>query len=225
MWKILVGDQHLDLSESTVGRIISKLIAKGRIKPASFYYGQLKPRRQRQFKHHAKRGQYGMKAKEPGELIPIDHLSVAMPAGVSLKEFKAACPVTGSVMLKAYSRATSRNATHFLEWRIAQLPFKLNSIPVDGGSEFRDEFEQACEDLGIRLYVLPPRKPKWNGGVERANGTRRYEFYPFYQGSLTVAAVNRELSIYQWTYNHYRPHDALALMTPMAYYQQLTAAA
>ncbi len=103
-----------------------------------------------------------------------------------------------------------------------QLPFKLKSIQVDGGSEFRDEFEQACEDLGIELYVLPPRKQKWNGCVKRANGTSRYEFYPFYQGSLTVAAVNRELSNYQWTYNHYRPHDALDLMTPMAYYQKLT---
>jgi putative transposase len=225
LWKILVRDQDMDLSESTVGRIISKLIAKGRLKPASFYYGQLKPKRQRSFKHHAKRWQYGMKAKEPGELMQIAHMSVAMPAGFSVKEFKAACPVTGIVILKAYSRATSRNAKHFLKWLIAQLPFKLESIQVDGGSEFRDEFEQACEDCGIKLYVLPPRKPKWNGCVERANGSSRYEFYTFYQGSLTVAAINRELSHYQWTYNHYRPHDSLELMTPMAYYQKLTEAA
>ena len=85
--------------------------------------------------------------------------------------------------------------------------------------------QQACEDCGIKLYVLPPRKPKWNGCVERANGSSRYEFYTFYQGSLTVAAINRELSHYQWTYNHYRPHDSLELMTPMAYYQKLTEAA
>ncbi|MCZ6804840.1 MAG: hypothetical protein O7D86_13160 [Proteobacteria bacterium] len=200
MWKILVRDQHLDLSESTVGRLISKLIAKGCIKPASFYYGQLKPKRQRRFKHHAKRWQYGMKAKEPGELIQIDHMSVSMPAGFSVNEFKAACPVTGIVILKACSRATSRNAKHFLKWLLTQLPFKLKSIQVDGGSEFRDEFEQAGQDSGIKLYVLPPRKPKWNGCVERANCTSRDEFYPFYQGSLTVAAINRELSNYPWTY-------------------------
>lgn len=138
----------------------------------------------------------------------------------------AACPVTGIVILKAYSRATSRNAKHFLTWLIAQLPFvRLQSIQADGGSEFRDEFKQACEALGIRSYVLPLRKQKWNGCVERANGSSRYECYPFYQGSLTVAAVNRELSHYQWTYNHNRPHDSLELMTPMAYYQKLTEAA
>lgn len=133
--------------------------------------------------------------------------------------------MTGIVMLKACSRATSRHATHFPEWLIAHPPFRLKSIQVHGGSEFRDECEQACQDLGIKPYVLPPGKPKGNGCVERANGTRRYELYPFYQGSLTVAAVNRALSNDQWTYHHYRPHDSLALMTPMAYYQQLAEAA
>ena len=197
LWKILVCDQHLDVSDSTVGRILRTLLAKGQIKPASCYYGRLKPGRQRQFTHPAKRWRYGMRARQPGELIQIDHMSVGMPAGFSLKEFKAACPVTGLVVLKVYSRATSRNAAHFLKYLITQLPFTLRWIPVDGGSEFRDKFEQACKDLGINLYVLPPRKPKWNGCVERANGPGRYEFYPFYQGSLTVAAVNRELADYQ----------------------------
>ncbi len=55
-------------------------------------------------------------------------------------------------------------------------------IQVDGGSEFRDEFETACKDSGIALYILPPQSPKFNGCVERANGTSRYEFYPLYQG-------------------------------------------
>lgn len=89
------------------------------------------------------------------------------------------------------------------------MPFEVSSIQVDGGSEFQDEFEQACEVLGIPLYVLPPRKPKWNGCVERANGTTRYEFYPFYEGALTTTAVNRKLKECQHYYNHYRPHDGV----------------
>ncbi|WP_424945975.1 hypothetical protein [Candidatus Spongiihabitans sp.] len=39
-----------------------------------------------------------------------------------------------------------------------------------------------------------------------------------------MTAINQELVHYQWTYNHYRPHDSLNLMMPMAYYQQLTLA-
>ena len=101
-----------------------------------------------------------MKSKKAGELIQIDHMSVGMPAAFSLKEFKAACPVTGMVFLKAYTRATSLNAKAFLHYLIKSAPFEITSIQVDGGSEFRKDFEQACEDLGIELYVLPPRKPK-----------------------------------------------------------------
>ena len=93
---------------------------------------------------------------------------------------------------------------------IEQLPFGLVSIQVDGGSEFRDDFEQACKDLGILLFVLPPKSPKLNGCVERANGTSRYEFYPFYQGALTLKAINQKLTAYQHYYNYYRPHIALA---------------
>ena len=225
IWKVLNRDQGITLSESSVGRILSLLLEQGKIQPACFYQGRRHGKRKRIFNHHAKRWQYGMRSKKPGELIQIDHMSVGLPAGFSIKEFKAACPVTGYVALKAYSRATSRNAKNFLNYLIEQAPFNIISIQVDGGSEFRDEFEQACEALNIPLFVLPPRKPKWNGCVERANGTSRYEFYPFYQGSLTVAALNRELRHYQWTYNHYRPHDSLDLMTPMAYYQQLMKAA
>ncbi len=225
IWKVLTRDHGLTLSISTVGRILKKLLRLNRIKPVCFYYGQIKPKRSRQFKHHAKRWQYGMKGKVPGELIQMDHMSVGFTEGFQLKEFKATCPVTGTTIMRSYSRATSRNAKHFLGYLRTQLPFELISIQVDGGSEFRDEFEDACKELDIPLFVLPPKKPKWNGCVERANGTTRYEFYPFYEGALTIASVNRKLEDYQYYYNHYRPHDGIGLDTPMSYYQKLVQAA
>ena len=162
------GSVAWTLSESTVGRIVARLVRLGRVKPVSFYYGQVKPKRRRQFTHHAKR---------------------------------------------------------FLAYLKEQAPFPIRSLQVDGGSEFRDEFEQACQEAGIPLYVLPPKKPEYNGCVERANGTSRYEFYPFYEGPLTVAAINQKLAEYQTHYNTYRPHDGIGLLTPMEYYQQLTQAA
>ncbi|WP_423910836.1 hypothetical protein [Candidatus Spongiihabitans sp.] len=106
---------------------------------------------------------------QPGELVQINHMSAGLPAGFGVKEFKAACPSTGFVALKAYSRATSRCARDFLAPLIEQAPFKILSIQVDGGSEFRDEFEQACEALNLPLFVLPPKQPEWDGCVERAN--------------------------------------------------------
>lgn len=46
---------------------------------------------------------------------------------------------------------------------------RCDQSSVNGGSEFRDEFEQACEALNLPLFTLPPKKPEWNGCVERAN--------------------------------------------------------
>lgn len=137
LWKVLNRDQGFPLSISTVGRILRKLVKLNRIQPVSFYMGRVKPKRQRQFSHHATRWKYGMKAKQLGELLQIDHMSVGFSEGVQLKEFKATCPITGMTIMRTYRRATSRNAQSFLAYVIDQLPFKLTSIQVDGGSEFR----------------------------------------------------------------------------------------
>jgi hypothetical protein len=39
------------------------------------------------------------------------------------------------------------------------------------------EFENTCQELGLPLYVLPPKRPDYNGGIERGNGVFRTEFY------------------------------------------------
>ena len=70
---------------------------------------------------------------------------------------------------RVFSRATAFNASRFLDAVVDALPVPLRSIQVDGGSEFMAEFEDACQRLGIELHVLPPRRPQWNGRVERAN--------------------------------------------------------
>lgn len=222
LWRVLVRERGWTLSESTVGRIVARLVRLGRVKPVAFYYGRVKPKRRRQFTHHAKRWRYGMKARVPGELMQADSMSISFTEGEVVKEFKATCPVSKWSGLRVYRRATSGNARRFLAALCEEAPFPIRSLQVDGGSEFRDEFEQACQDLGIPLYVLPPKKPEYNGCVERANGTSRYEFYPFYEGPLTVEAINRQLAEYQTYYNTYRPHDGIGLLTPMEYYQQLT---
>jgi len=57
------------------------------------------------------------------------------------------------------------------------MPFPIRAIQVDGGSEFQDVFEEECQRRGIKLFVLPPRSPKLNGHVERAQRTHTEEFY------------------------------------------------
>ena len=101
---------------------------------------------------------------------------------------------------------------------IDKAPFKIKSIQVDGGSEFMAEFEQACENMKIPLIVLPPSRPSYNGGVDRGNRPFKEKFY--YRRDIladSLGAMRFELKKAVEKYNTYRPHHALAGLTPMAY--------
>ncbi|HKM47520.1 MAG TPA: hypothetical protein VJX69_08020 [Terriglobales bacterium] len=63
---------------------------------------------------------------------------------------------------------------------------KVRALQVDGGSEFAAQFEQSCQERGLHLFVLPPRSPKLNGAVERANRTHTEEFYQVTACSLEM---------------------------------------
>ena len=94
---------------------------------------------------------------------------------------------------------------------------RIKSIQVDGGSEFMAEFEAACRDLGLTLFVLPPRSPRLNGCVERANDASRTEFWALYSGELTVAEAAPALAKFQHFHNTVRPHMSLDWKTPFEY--------
>jgi len=101
----------------------------------------------------------------------------------------------------------------FVEWAI-------RAVQVDGGSEFTAEFEQACQQRGWGLFALPPRSPKLNGAVERAQRTHTEESYQVTNCSLEMAALNRELREWEKTYNTVRAHQSIDYRTPAQYLQQ-----
>lgn len=217
--RVLLLREGVDLGESTIGRILAKGVRLGRIRPCAFCRGRVKVKRSRRFNGHAQRLPRGQTPQQPGELVQIDHLSASRDSK-QLKEFKAVSPVGKQMVARVFSRATARNAKRFLETVRAQLPFPLVSAQVDGGSEFRADFELACEELKIPLFVLPPRRPQLNGCVERANDTTRVEFWNRYDGDFTVEAANHALAEYQRFYHQVRPHQALDFMTPDEYLQK-----
>jgi len=72
---------------------------------------------------------------------------------------------------------------------------------VDGGSEWMAGFETSCQERGVALWVLPPRKPQWNGCVERANRTGREEFRECYEGELDVGSMTEAVQAWESEYN------------------------
>jgi transposase InsO family protein len=79
------------------------------------------------------------------------------------------------------------------------------------------QFEQAYADKDIRLFVLPPRSPKLNGHVERAQRTHTEEFYALYMGELDLKSVNEAL----WEWKHfYNTHHSLDPRSPAKYLRE-----
>ena len=67
------------------------------------------------------------------------------------------------------------------------------------------------------LIVLPPAKPQYNGGVERANRTFREGFYNMPILEDSVRGIQAKLTKAVHTYNIYRPHKNLNNITPIEY--------
>jgi hypothetical protein len=64
---------------------------------------------------------------------------------------------------------------------------------VDGDSGFYAEFELACEQKEIKLFVSPPKSPKLNGSADRANRTHTEEFYEVTECCWTIPELNKQL--------------------------------
>ena len=158
-----------------------------------------------------------------GDLIQIDHM-IIRKNNLNIRLFNAIDPITRITVSKAYSSANSKNAKDFLINKVLKLfPFKVNSIQVDGGSEFMKHFEEGCKENNIPLYVLPPRSPKYNGRIERFNKTIRDEELSnkdLFNNINTMGDFNLLINDYVYKYNNYRPHSALDNLTPMEYFNK-----
>lgn len=212
---VLLGRGGLRTSSSTVGRILRKLKQRGVLREPPVK-GSSTRRRPRQ-RPYAMRKPKDYLAERPGDLVQIDTLDVRPLPGVVLKHFTARDVISRWDVLEAHSRATASTASSFLETLEARMPFPIKAMQVDGGSEFQAGFEEACKARGIQLFVLPPRSPKLNGHVERAQRTHTEEFYQLYDGDLDLRSLNQALRRWEWTYNTVRPHQALGSLTPMEY--------
>ncbi len=215
---VLLREKGVSCSTSMVGRIIRRLKERGVLQ---------EPIRNHVSAHRrGLRRPYGIRkpkdyeAKTPGDLIQLDTMDVRPLPGVVLKHFTAHDVISRWDVLSVYSRATASTAAHFLDTLESRMPFPVAAIQVDGGSEFEAVFEEECQRRGIRLFVLPPRSPKLNGGVERAHWTHTEEFYEVTESSFDVSELRGELLDWERTYDTVRPHQALNYLTPLKFLEQ-----
>lgn len=152
--------EGVEVSVSMVGRILSRLKRQGRILPATLDDPCI-VRRRHETRPYATRKPKEYVAQAPGDIVQVDSADVRW-TGINqvYKHFSARDFVSRWDVLGVYGRATAITASDFLEAVLARTPFEVRAIQVDGGSEFKAEFEAACQEKGLLLFVLPPRSPK-----------------------------------------------------------------
>jgi transposase InsO family protein len=199
------------LSVSMVGRILTDLRRRGvLVEPKS---ARLRPQ-SRHARPYAVRKPQDYPLIAPGDLVQVDTMHLTPLPGVERRHFTAVDVVSRWSVTGVRATATAGTARDFLTDLGERLPFPLRAIQVDGGSEFMAEFEAACAEQEIALFVLPPRSPKLNGHVERANRTHRTEFWELYEGDLDLPPLQAALRAWEEEYNRLRPHQALGYRTP-----------
>lgn len=205
------------VSNATVGRILKSLVERGRVTPVPQLIRKAGRKCAPKARPHAIRKPKDISFERPGDVIQIDTLTITIAPGRTIKHFDAYDVFAKWTVAKPYAQATAANAADFLHKVTAEMPWPIKAIQIDGGSEFMAEFEKACKDRNIPLYVLPPRSPKLNGAVERCNGVWRYEFYATADLPTRIDKIAEHVDAFQHLYNHHRPHGALDGLTPNEY--------
>jgi putative transposase len=208
---VLLRREGIACSVSMTGRILTVLRRRGALPALS------RPpvtRARRQPRPHAIRKPAGYPVAAPGDLVELDTVELELAPGRRAKQYTARDLVSRWDVCELVGRATATTAVGMLDALAARLPVPLRPLQVDGGAEFMAEFEAACAARSIRLFVLPPRSPKLNGAVERANRTHAEEHHAGCYGDDDLGRRRRALLRWERTYNTVRPHQALGYLTP-----------
>lgn len=152
---------------------------------------------------------------EPGELVCLDAFFIGKLKGMGQMWQITACDAASSsawarVIPVRTAKEAARFLTEVLAPEFARAGWKLRRVPTDRGSEFKGEFDQACQDLTITHSRTKPRNAWANGFVERLQGTILHEHWrvAFRRRYFTrTHQLQRSLDGFLRFYNEERPHQ------------------
>jgi transposase InsO family protein len=206
----------VEISNSGVWRILKRLDLN-RL-PSSQRY----KRHDRRWKRYEK--------QQPGHRVQIDVKFIAPLKGSHKRghyyQFTAIDDCTRLRVLRIYPTLNQKTAIAFVDYVAAKLPFHIETIQTDNGSEFQSAFHWHVLDKGINHVYIKPRTPRLNGKVERSHRIDAEEFYRLLDG-VTIddtGMFNAKLQEWEDYYNYHRPHGGLAGQTPYERLKQKTQA-
>ena len=165
----------------------------------------------------------------PGHQVQIDVKFIAPIAGAPRKkyyQFTAIDDCTRLRVLRIYDRLNQKTAIQFADYVLEKLPFQVQVIQTDNGSEFGSSFHYHLLDKGVGHRHIKPRTPRLNGKVERSHRIDAEEFYRLLDGAVIDDANVFNDKLQQWEdyYNYDRPHGGLGGQTPYERLRQKTQA-
>jgi transposase InsO family protein len=194
----------VDISPSGVWRILKKL-DMSRL-----------PTSQR-YQRHAKRWKRYEKPL-PGHRVQVDVKFIEPIAGLKKRHYQytAIDDCTRIRVLRIYPKNDQKTAIQFLDYLLERLPFKVEVIQTDNGSEFQGSFHYHVLDKGIGHVYIKPATPRLNGKVERSHRIDNEEFYRQLEGVVIddEGLFNEKLREWEDFYNFNRPHGGLGGQTP-----------
>jgi transposase InsO family protein len=210
----------VDISSSGVWRILKRL-EMNRL-PAS----QKHKTHDRRWKRYEKqlpghRVQIDVKFVEP---LPTQARSGRGKRRRKFYQFTAIDDCTRLRVLRIYPQLNQDTAIQFADYVLQRLPFAVEVIQTDNGSEFGTAFHWHILDKGVGHVYIKPRTPRLNGKVERSHRIDAEEFYRLLDGVVLDDAklFNDKLQEWEDYYNYHRPHGALAGQTPYERLRQKT---
>jgi transposase InsO family protein len=208
---VLLKARAIPISSSMVGRILRYLKKRGVLREP--ICNHISVRKRMHHRPYAIRKPKDYIVREPGDLVQVDTMDVRPLPGVIIKHFTARDVICRWDVVEASRQATASSAKRFTKSITQRMPFPVKAIQIDGGSEFQGIFEETCQKLGIRLFVLPPHSPKLNGQVERAHRIYTEEFYEVTDTEFDIPTLNAALLKWEQIDNTIRPCQALNYLT------------
>lgn len=152
----------------------------------------------------------------PGREIQVD---VCFPFGYQRKAavYDAIDDCSRFVYAKVLEGKTEKDTIEFLAGLIANMPFKVEAIRTDQGSEFSKEVTKFCLMNGIDHRKNPPYTPEHNGKIERYHRTFKENSACRWPFTASVEELNYLLSLWLMEYNFHKKHTGLGMqkMTPV----------
>jgi transposase InsO family protein len=210
---ILERDYEIRLSASTVGRVIKKY---------NMCYASPYPKKKNRYKYKRERLPKGFKASKPGDLVQSDTKHISF-FGPKRYWYVIIDSVSKMVSIHVSSSPTSRQARIAVEKAREEFPFPIRHWQNDNGSENLKEVFQYLKEEDIPQYFTRPRTPKDDAFVERMIGTIERECIE--QGKLAFDIEDQQRIVDEWLleYHSFRPHQSLGYLTPLQFYEKLSA--